>query len=1213
MDLNNLGFIFEAGYNIGILAFLKEKKEEGIAVIEELFLSFLENILKSKDYKRENIYIHYTSQISDENSKNIVKKNIDYILYKGIICGRNFCREFIENKTKGKVFKVEYFQADFHDLLRKESSRNNEEEYFKKIVNEQLKLELSQDEIGSLMNKGETFKADSILLISVKEKYHLCIVDNAISLKNIMDYSNINNLKSKYRSAIFNKRATSNFSNLAIDTKGLGGLNVSQSLCNYILALDKKDKPLFKMIQAGSYGYSFISLLLRKNYISEDMIESVCIVGYTDDEVSSINISKEDINLFYDLNTTCQEVLKYFNKGYKASDRTNKESELNTKINDVYSRIRTNFKRFFDLGEEFKSIIDLEKNLNKRVITEVLSDYQNTAGPYMYNDRKVGFRSAHAEEITKYIGDKNYKLLFLTGNPGIGKTTSIVEYLKQQDSYIFMYVSPRIQVNKDIEEKFSNANGGLYDDNAIYLTANGNDENYLNGNKVNVVNFTANNSKRYSCIETPIKFLENKRERDFSIDRTFFQSRTSKEFCVVDNYSMGVLKRLTTAINSIIDAGLSNKIISTAAVQSLKSLGENTTTAGNFNNIFKTIINRKSNSLDLNSFREFAKKYKNIIFMVDEITGDESGVQFLQEVMQIVFGKIYNKLPNEEKDKINFKIIVADASITDIGVIQKHLSSKENDSDKIYYRVKASTEENQLDVRKFLFRDKYESIYINTNSYPARNLIIDYKLYINAIEVNEEDKLYDSDIREIVNKSISHEAVDLILTKSINQVIVYIQDIKRIEEVTSEMKLYYNKITRNDFILGEDYIEINSSISEKDREDIFKVKDKVKIVIMTSSASRGLSFPNTTAILVDMPKFNIEKNIMEILQLVYRGRGNENIDVNSDKFIKFYIGDTIYYKQNDNVDIVIKQSMISIMTLLMILKASLLTRINGYAKLGKNNIALVPIGGKGVSANEDMLIESFSSLIRNIRKEVTKNKSNVVLNEVYNSFMQIFSSMKFETNNCIYNIEVNKIATEFYQKWSDGLFNLLNFKPFYDAYILGDIAIFRLKNEVNSSLNLIRETIINDISTYNTINRIFSVVNNNPKLPDTVRNELRKAAETLRYFVSNKNEVSMILIDKSNTNYRFVAIPLISPFILKELEQYTEGIDGTDSLRDILESYIRSFYEIGNTLPITSNYGGVPFITFKSASLLNIRKKIFSDKYMFSSSEINLLNLLLID
>lgn len=100
----------------------------------------------------------------------------------------------------------------------------------------------------------------------------------------------------------------------------------------------------------------------------------------------------------------------------------------------------------------------------------------------------------------------------------------------------------------------------------------------------------------------------------------------------------------------------------------------------------------------------------------------------------------------------------------------------------------------------------------------------------------------------------------------------------------------------------------------------------------------------------------------------------------------------------------------------------------------------------------------------------------------------------------------------------------------------------------------------------------------------------------------------MNLVDAAAAQDRFVAIPLVVSFILKELDDYIE-----DDSDENLKEYLKAYYSIENTLPITSNYSGIPFITFKSSSLLNIRRKRFSGQYVFCSSEINLLNLLLVE
>lgn len=226
---------------------------------------------------------------------------------------------------------------------------------------------------------------------------------------------------------------------------------------------------------------------------------------------------------------------------------------------------------------------------------------------------------------------------------------------------------------------------------------------------------------------------------------------------------------------------------------------------------------------------------------------------------------------------------------------------------------------------------------------------------------------------------------------------------------------------------------------------------------------------------------------MEILQLIYRGRGNEDIDINEKKYLKFYIGDTIYYKEERELRI--KESVLSLMTLLIILKAAIETRINGYTTLGKKDLSMIPIGGKEISGNEEMLVESFSSLIRNIKKEINKNPANRGLKDLCQSLMHILGSVKVETDNSIFRTEVKGIMKDFYEKWSYGINNLLQFNPFKDVYVVGDIAVFRAKSSMKSTTSFLRELVDKDIENNNTLNILFAKSKNDMSLPDTIRNE----------------------------------------------------------------------------------------------------------------------------
>ncbi len=67
--------------------------------------------------------------------------------------------------------------------------------------------------------------------------------------------------------------------------------------------------------------------------------------------------------------------------------------------------------------------------------------------------------------------------------------------------------------------------------------------------------------------------------------------------------------------------------------------------------------------------QEISSRIKHIFIMIDEITGDDGGVEFLTGITKII---TKYDLHNPQHG-FNTKIIVADASIVDPDVITQHL------------------------------------------------------------------------------------------------------------------------------------------------------------------------------------------------------------------------------------------------------------------------------------------------------------------------------------------------------------------------------------------------------------------------------------------------------------------------------------------------------------------------------------------------------------
>ena len=96
---------------------------------------------------------------------------------------------------------------------------------------------------------------------------------------------------------------------------------------------------------------------------------------------------------------------------------------------------------------------------------------------------------------------------------------------------------------------------------------------------------------------------------------------------------------------------------------------------------------------------------------------------------------------------------------------------------------------------------------------------------------------------------------------------------------------------------------------------------------------------------------------------------------------------------------------------------------------------------------------------------------------------------------------------------------------------------------------------------------------------------------------------------------RYYAIPLFALVSAEEMKEYFANSQLEEPedrrFRDILSAYVRWIYPVDSVMPIGDKYRDFPFIMFRSYSLEQSRENIFTDKYLLSSNELNVLNLIL--
>ena len=1199
----DLGRLFEVGFNIGILAGIKEKQIKH--KFKNLYLQELQQLEFPKMLRK------ITDKITSPLERKMAEKWSIFFLQKGFISGLNFFREYLEstgwnNSNKLRRLEILYYQSCFCDESSIGTYVKGEEQWCGEVLSQFDQIENISQYIGSYTQKGEFLKADTLILLRYGRQFRILCVDLSVfSIRTSEDVTNLEYLeiiRRLLRRDINYLRSKSVFSKLRIDTES-SEVEFSQGLKSYFTAFKYDDKESAKLIQAGGYAYSFYEFLLKTEILPDDSSVIFNAVGYTDRGISAMSVRPENLDVL----KTCHLIYKH----------NSSPEEIVDARKEVLNKIKRSACHSFDSGKKFVDDI-LAMSADKINVvrhTERLEDFFNSVGivpdelmQQLGLSGTLKLRDAHAKLIEKAL-ESAATYIFLTGNPGIGKTTAIANFLKNHinDGFLFFYVSPRKQVNLDIIDKFKKPGTDDLCDDKILAINTYSDLIKDSGHKF-TVQYLSNQDRGELRLQA-VQFQDNRQTKRQNRRSNRLQRQTENVIEDTGVTTKGVLNSICEAISTLIDTKHSNNIIATVSIQSLKKTDAGDTLK-HFDKIFRNAYIKSENKVLPARMKDISSRIKHLFIMIDEITGDEGGVEFLNGINDIL-----NKyeLRDNSQHGFNTKVIVADASIVDKAVISQHLSDTSAEPDKIYFR-KAKNPGLPLSVEHFKFKGTDATV-INTNSYPAKSLSITYKLFIESCKFSEDAVLdRETDLINKVQEEILENIEALLKRSDVEQVIVYIQDKQRLGDLIDKIREH-----RGEFQRGTDYIEIHANIGDEEKDLIQKCKEDVKVVFMTASGSRGLSFPKAKHILVEIPRFEIEKNLMEVIQVIYRGRGKDEID-NQDKELIFYLGDRSVYFE-DNKEISIQESKLSLLNILLILKASIMTRIYGCGQIDQDKFIIIPIGGKSVLAAGETFSSQMKKLIDQLKSEHRKNRSDRRLPQVYKSLEDLLGQADFALRENVestgksqtsYLAQREFFNNQFSPLVSEGFENLLSLNNLELGYMSGGLLVVPIASktlEETYMMPLVK--IANNANSELWHN--MQVISHSSCYPESLQFAIQDAMELVKQLTKSV-EKTQRFEQSSQRNDQYYALPLFA-FIAGEVfsEYFASNPEEPkyQNFRDILAAYVRALYPVGNVLPIGDKYQNFPFIVFRSYSLEQMREKIFTDKYLLSSNELNVLNLIL--
>ncbi len=1234
-----LGRFFELGFNTGFLTALQQQQEV-VTHFGTIYKQDLTNLRFSKlvdaMYKR----IGGTITLWDQAA---LKRWFLFFLQKGFLSGVNFLTEYLQSfqdHQREVPRHIEYLQCNFYGQSSLDTYTKNPHAAIKELMTQFQKagytLDISDADITEYICKGNFLNADVLLLLKYGRYWRiLCIDLSVFSVRALNEASDLTDMKAVYR--MLNKelnytRSKSVFTNLSIDAEEEATTTeiLSGQLTNYFTAFKREDKESVKLIQAASYTYSFYGFLKSKGIINEKTDIVFNVVGYTDRSINTIALHKAQISLL----ATCATLYKEHSTLRTIADARDY----------VLQTIQKAAAKSFEQGTIFtKALLHLADEgdgVRWLTHTETLQGFANTRTPLRPEQISDEVRlrlnptdyqgknllDVHSALVWQELTRRDIPYLFLTGHPGIGKTTSLVNFLKAADirgeGFLFLYVSPRKQVNLDIIQKFREDTGIGFPacDNLFALTAN---TLIIRNNNTHKTVHYYSQQRHDTFVERGVTFIHAESEQALQQSTNARYLEEIQEGLLIDKGERisGVLDSLCSALHATLDKPLASAIVATVAVQSLKRTGKTgeNTTLRHLDTIFKGFYSQNEMPIP-HKMQQLAKQAKHIFVMIDEVTADEGGVAFLHGLHEFLQKRQLLNSPYG----INTKIIVADASIVGSDVIRQHLSLTDYEPDKIYVRrVSTPSLPSTLAISPLPFKRTNATV-INANAFPASKLCINYKIGIDVIPYKEETfsertKALQENLQDIILQDIL-ASLD---TSNAPQLLVYIQSKQRLARLIQKVR-----DKRGGFERDTEYLEIHANVSERQKEAISKFRETTKVVFMTASASRGLSFPNAKHILVDIPHFEIEQNLMEILQVIYRGRGGAYDQ--DEKMLTFYLTDQIVYSEQEDRLLAVRESILHLLNVLLILKTSIMTRIEGSGKLGLNqHFMMVPIGGKSVFAAGETFTSRMGRLLKELQDLHHLNRSDkrlesvryVLAHTLEHADIDLVSGQQRTPNNVLkrqsYLSLVPILSQKFEEAVNKGFDHLLDFLPLEIGYISGGLLTVPILGKAMQEKYWLQteHEVMPGEKTFDLLATMYAL-SQDREYPESLHMALRDAIALMKALKSMEaSKISYYAQESFHTDQHYT-IPLVTFVIADSMKEFFANKREHKNISEatfhgLLSAYIQRLYPANSLLPLGEEYDDFPFIVFRSLNLGEVRRKMFTGKYLFMSHEFNIINMLL--
>ena len=798
---------------------------------------------------------------------------------------------------------------------------------------------------------------------------------------------------------------------------------LSPDITNYLGALTSHDKPLYKLCQASSYAESTVHLLQQQGLLQKACtVRALAITPHGLESLAARFAPEQQAE------PRCQ-LMGQMGKAYRETQKLADGDDLGLKeqaekmfrgmLSKLPQRLKAGMKPLLaepQVGSDYVFEFDetvpnfanpadqfpLEDAVAMVEETDELQAYfsgsaRQVIGKSMRDFARgaptLSLRDMHAAAIVAGMqcakpGELN--VLALEGNPGIGKTTAIRTHLGQkQDGYLFLYVSPRVVINREVTHSLARKDVTQEPTGILTLTTNAALIAAAEKWHDNQVEQGLARKRRIECAvvadgvpdlvkpdHTTLLVLTPEQEEEIDAEvaghKLVKATLSEHEDFVTDRALMGVLKGMAVTSRELLALNPDvNRLVLTAALQGFRERSNKKTTIDALSQIFK---NQAKSAAGRAERRLFAQRMPTIVVMVDELAADGAGAPLVHAVAEWLSNEFIDCFGDAgEQSPFTVTLVVSDASLGNEVVLERYLNAGDRTPDKMLVSKSEGQKSFRITAMPVrIARKRRQTLHVMTNSFPASELHIHYRVKMTSVDILEKHTGEQETPRQAIQRVaaeavLNNAAAELLkaLDAGAKQVIYFAQD-----------KVFLRLLQDKLFNIDPDRLHagnvhiLDASVPGWQRKKLVepKIRDKAKVFLMTSSGARGVSFPKTDWILANVPRFSVEAGLMEIAQLIYRGRGryhdehgNSVSGDNVPRHLVMLVDDYLVAEERDARQW-LRQSL-DLMTLLVMLRSTILTRITGDSDL-RQKLALVPVGAVGVDELISLMSQYVSQFIR---------------------------------------------------------------------------------------------------------------------------------------------------------------------------------------------------------------------------------------------------------